>query len=477
MTSHDTARSPQLLPIFFRLLAGSRTAVQQERVFLRLVHLTVGVMLNLGRQTQSHVLVTLGLGAEDWSAWYRVFNRSRVRLARLHEQVVDEVCQIVPAGDAVLAVVVDGTQLPRTSRRLPGCGFARHPRTPFWRRGIHLAQRYVGLSVLLPRSEQGDSRAVPVRWLLLRTAKTTPMGAEPERSETSGALELLHWLRTAWDARGRMTQPLLVLGDGSYSTAPVLAQLPERTILLARCAKNRALYALPTYRTQGRGRQPRYGTRGPTPQQHLHIRRGWHRVPFLVRGRRVDPLVQVSGPWLVKGAPFCPVVLLAVRGVDRGRGCTRRQRDPSFFLVTIAMNSEDDWAVPLPVAELLAWAWQRWEVEVMHRELKSGFGLGQQHAFSDPGAAGVIAWMVWSYALLILTGYLTWGLGPGSGPPLGRWWQPRRWSIGSLVQHLRAELWQAGDFQPVWQRTPDTWGEITHWLATQTNAPLGTRRI
>jgi hypothetical protein len=185
----------------------------------------------------------------------------------------------------------------------------------------------------------------------------------------------------------------------------------------------------------------------------------------------------VTGPWLVKGAPFQPLALLVVKGIDRGRGTTRRQRDPQFFLVTVEMTQEDEWTLPLPVAELLAWAWQRWEVEVMHRELKSGFGLGQQQAWSDNGAATITPWVVWIYAVLILVGYRTWSLGSGTGPDLGGWYAARRWSIGRLRQALRQELWQLGEFHPVWTRSPDTWREITTWVGTHTNAVVGTRPI
>jgi hypothetical protein len=466
-----------LLDTLLTLLRAYRPTLRQERLYLRLVHLSLGLVLTLGRQTLTQVLVSVGLGQQDWSAWHRLFNQRRLTPAELQRVLVGQLTEVVPETEPVLAAVVDGTQLPRSSRRFPGVGFTRNLRTPPWRRGIHLAQRYVGSSALLPRSVQGDSRAIPLQWKLLRTAKTTAMGDEPERSEPGGAVELMTWLRGAWDAAGRTAQLLLVLGDGAYSTATVLSQLPERTALLARCAKNRALYAVPTYRAKGRGRQRRYGERGPTPQQVLAKRTGWQRLCVRVRGREVRPLIHLSGPWLVRGAPFCPVMLLVVRGVDHGQGTSRRQREPHYLLVTVRMTGEDEWDLPLPLAELLAWAWQRWEVEVMHRELKSGFGLGQQQAFSATGAASVVPWVLWVYALLILTGYHCWGLGPGSTPALGRWWQARRWSIGRLLQGVRAELWQAGDFQPVWQRSPDKWHEITGWIATQTNAALGARRI
>jgi hypothetical protein len=178
----------------------------------------------------------------------------------------------------------------------------------------------------------------------------------------------------------------------------------------------------------------------------------------------------------VHGAPAQPVMLVVVKGIDRGAGASRRQRDPQFFLVS-AQTRGEDWALPWPVAELLGWAWQRWEVEVMHRELKSAFGLGDQQAWSVQGTTGTLAWVLWSYALLVVTGYRVWGLGPSPGSDLGRWWRPRRWSISRLLQELRAECWHTSEFTPVWRRSPDAWPAMEAWRATQTNAALGVRHL
>jgi hypothetical protein len=477
MPAHDTAAVPRsLVETWFELLGAYRPVVRQERVFVRMALLTVASILALGRHTITQLLVALGVGHLDWTAWHRLFSHARIDVAALQHTLLAQVVADLP-GTGPIVAVVDGTQLPRTSQRLPGCGYTVQARTPKWQRGIHLAQRFVGLSLLLPRSVWGDSRAVPLQWLPLRTAKTTPMGAEPERSEGQGAGELIAWLRERLDALDRAAQALLLLGDGTYSSAPVLRALPERVVLLARCAKNRALFGVASYRPQGRGRQPWYGARGPTPQDTLHTATGWRAHRFLVRGRSVTVTAKVTGPWLVKGAPLAPVALVVVKGVDRGTGTTRRQRDPQFFLTSVSMPTEDEWDLALPLPELLAWAWQRWEVEVMHRELKSGFGLGEQQAWSDRGAATVIPWLVWSYALLVLAGYRTWGYAPPPGPDRGTWWTPRRWSVGRLHQAVRADLWQMGEFQPVWQRTPDTWTEITAWITTWLSATLGCRRL
>ena len=75
---------------------------------------------------------------------------------------------------------------------------------------------------------------------------------------------------------------MLALGDGAYSTAAVWAALPERVDLLARCAKNRALYALPGPYA-GKGRPRDYWARLPRPDAVLAARGGWRCCPARTR--------------------------------------------------------------------------------------------------------------------------------------------------------------------------------------------------
>jgi hypothetical protein len=475
MAEHSTRPRP-LVPILFSLLAAHRSACRQDRVFARLVLLTVGLVATLGRHTLTQVLVTLGAGTADWSAWYRLFNRPRLQRARLERLLLGQVLRQVPR-HVVLPVVLDATQLPRSSARFPGVGWTRAPRTPAWRRGIHLAQRWELLSWLVPRSAAGDSRAIPLRTALLRSARSRPCGTVPERTEWAAGRDLLTWLRTELDRVGRRRQRVLAIADGTYSTAKLWAALPHQVTLLARCAKHRALFALPPRSQTGPGRRRKYGDRGPTPQTWLTTCRHWQQTTVMVRGRAIPLTYSVTGPWLVKPAAGQPLFLLVVKGIERGRGAHRRQRDPAYWLVSARQAPHGTWVLPLPAAELLAWAWQRWEVEVMHRELKSGFGLGEQQTFSAAGAQTVVAWVVWTYAILVLAGYRAWGLGPGPLPALGGWWSGRRWSLGTLWQALRQELWQCGEFQPVWARSPDEWAAMTTWLGTQLNATQGYHRL
>lgn len=481
MTGFDRTTLRRPTPLVDQLLATLAevgAATRQHRTHTRVALLTLGSVLALGRQTLTQVVVALGLGDQDWSAWHRLFNRERVRIGVLQRQVVRTlVAQLAPG--APLVVALDATQLPRSSWRFPGVGWTRAPRAPKWAPGLHQAQRLEVLSGLLPCSVAGDSRAVPIRETYLRSPKTRPIGEVPVQSEGLAGVRLVRWLRLVLTLAlpDEHDRPLLVLADGAYSTAPVIRRLPRACWLLARCATNRALFALPVHDAHRRGRKRIYGERGPTPKQTLHQRSGWHTCTVQVRGRTIPLTAAVTGPWLVQRAGSHPLMLIVVKGIERGHGVTRRQRDPQYFLVSAVVQDAGGWDLPLPLADLLGWAWQRWEVEVMHRELKSGFGLGTQQAWSASGAIGTTAWVLWTYALVILVTYEVWGLGPAPGPDLGRWYRPRRWSIGRARQELRTELWQLAELRPRWQGVPDPWAEMEAWIATKTTAVLGQRLL
>jgi hypothetical protein len=53
----------------------------------------------------------------------------------------------------------------------------------------------------------------------------------------------------------------------------------------------------------------------------------------------------------------------------------------------------------MPVAaaeELLAWAWQRWAVEVCHRERKSEVGVGEAQCGSAAATVRAVPWQGWA---------------------------------------------------------------------------------
>jgi hypothetical protein len=464
---------PPLLAALLPLLAAHRPAFRQARPFERAVALVFGTLFAFARHTITQVLTALGQTEADWSAWYRLFSAPhRLDYGRLTACFLGEVLAAVPPDGPVVAVA-DGVQVGRHSRTMPGTAWLKCPRTPPFKPGPWRAQRFVHLAALLPRTPDGYSRALPLRWEPAFPAKAVPAADAPARREWEAGLAAIAWLRDRLDAAGRHAQRLLAVADSSYDVAALWAALPERVVLLARTARNRALYALPTPEKR-RGAPRKYGTRAPTPAERLHERAGWRVAALAVRGRQVPAEYRAEGPFVQRGAPGQPVFLLVVKGVaPRGR---HRRRAPAFWLVA-AVREGDTWALPLPPEELLAWAWQRWEVEVAHRELKSGFGLGEVQCWGPRSAVLAVQWQAWAYGALVLAGYRAWGLTGQPLRPPGRWWGgATRWSLGTLWRGYRRELWGTAEFRALRAGTGAAWAEKAAWLAGLHNAAAGSLR-
>lgn len=438
--SHATAARPSLLAAVHALFAESAAlACKQTRSAAQLERLSYGLILNLGRQTMTQTLVALGEGETPPSASYDLFHEPRISIEQLRTTLVHQV--LGPMGrHRPVVVVLDSTQLPRAGKEMPGVGWTKALASPPWKPGLMRAQRWEGLSLLLPRSSAGETRAVPLWFEPAPTPKATPWCEHLPRTEWEAGRDALWWLRGQLVDVDQRHREILAIADGSYAVAPLLRELPYQTTLLARCAKNRALFALPTPPEPGtRGRPRCYGAHGPRPSDLLHDRRQrWRTATVTIRSRRIPLTYCVTGPWLIKSAPGQPLFLLVVKGIRKIRHGRELVRDPTYWIVT-AKKHGNGWVLPFTPQSLLAWAWQRWEVEVMHRELKSGFGLGQQQAWSDTGAAVTTQWVVWSYATLLVAGYHTWGWEHQSAQTA--WDHRRRWTPRDVVTSIRREVW------------------------------------
>lgn len=465
-----------LLATLCALLVHFRTVCRQERVFVRMVALLFAKLATVGRQTVTQHLLALGQQEADWSAAYRLFSRQRIDEALMAQQMLHETLVHAPPAEPYV-VGLDATHLPRTSLKMPGCGWMRSPGTAFFQRGLQPGQRFGHCAFLTP-IEQGYSRAIPLRFVPAPPASAARPAAAadgpPLCSEWQAGQSALAWVRQGLDAAGRSDQLLLGVGDGNYDTLELWRQLPERTLLLVRTAKNRALVELPAP-PSGRGRPCKYGGRAPAPQAWLQVESGWRQCTVTVRGRRLRHRYRVEGPFLRKGAAQRPLFLLVVRGEHYQTGKQspkEHKRKPAFYLVS-AVEREGGWQLPLPAETLLAWLWQRWELEVAHREMKSGLGVGETQCFSRHGAILSVQWCVWVYALLVLVGYRCWGM-TGGPPPVGKWQRrrQRRWSLNTLWRSYRSELWRQTHFVPLSRPSATNWPEIEQCVQMLLNGML-----
>jgi len=455
-----------LLKHLFELIEKQRPIFKQRRSYDRAVALLLAEVFVFARHTVTQLLMSLGLVDQDWSAWYRLFSHGRFNYEKASEILFAETLAHVSEA-AVYVVGGDATQTPRSSRKLEGSGWLRNPRTPPFMVGIHAAQRWFNGSCLLP-AERGYSRALPLRWLPCFTEKSQPQAHAPCQ-EWQAALTFLSWVLEQLARCGRRGQRVLLVADGSYDTLKLWQQLPVGVIVLARSAKNRVLYHLPD---DSAHKNRKYGQRALTPQQVWREPKGWRKVNLDVRGKTRHLQVKIRGVFRRKGAANTPLMLIVVRGKQR-KGY---RREPLPFLVNAVQNDHGEWDLPLPVATLLFWAWQRWELEVCHRELKSNFGLGNKQCWHPIAAVRSVQWSAWVYALLLLAGYRTWGLCQAPTVPT-RWWRgSQRWSLNTLWRAYRAALWGQHDFHPLCTPTPGDWGDKETRLAILQNAVFAAAR-
>jgi hypothetical protein len=442
-------QQPGLVKEIVDLVLAHREAFGQQRVFERVVALVMAELVVWARHTVTQLLWALGMENEDWSGWYRLFSQGRFIEEAVNRILLRETLRHVGA-EELYVVGADGVQVWRDSQKLEGTSWLKCPRTPVWKAGIHRAQRFVNGSWLTP-PEQGYSRAIILRWLPAFVEKAKRRAYEAQKEWQAG-LQFVRWVRTQLDELGRCGQLVLVLVDGSFDNTELWKALPERTVMLARTAKNRVLYHLPG-RYAGRGARRKYGERAPQPQAFLHERSGWQTTTLTVRGRQRRMVYRVEGPVLRRQAPDQPLFLLVVKGQAWQRGERRRRREPSFYLVNAVLNNRQ-WTLPVPAASLLFWAWQRWELEVAHREVKSGFGLGDKQCFNPYAAVASVQWSAWVYSLLLLAAYRTWGLThhPRS---TAKWWRASpRWSFNHLWRALHTDCLLTTDFLPLFSLFP-----------------------
>jgi hypothetical protein len=461
-------QNQELLKHLFEIIQNHREIFNQERVYQRVVALLLAEIFVFARHTVTQLIMSLGMTEQDWSGWYRLFSHKRFNYDSASKVLFQETLKHV-GGNEVYVVGGDATQTPRSSRKMEGSGWLRNLRTPPFMIGIHVAQRWFNGSWLLP-AENGYSRAIPIRWMPAFTEKSKPKAHTPCK-EWEAAVAFLQWLKQGFAQCGRADQAILMVADGSYDTLNLWKHLPDGVILFARSAKNRVLFHLPTPQAR-RGRKRIYGERALSPQQIWQGRKGWRKLELMVRGRTRHLQYKVSQPVLRRGAAHRPLLLIVVRGKKN----KRTRRIPLPFLVNAVQDDNGQWLLPFPIETLLFWAWQRWELEVCHRELKSNFGLGNKQCWNPHAAVLSVQWSAWVYSILLLAGYRTWGLANAPDVPT-RWWRgSQRWSLNTLWRAYRTALWGQHEFHPLFTPTTTNWGEKEQLLQALKNSIFASAR-
>lgn len=438
--------------------------------------LALGMICAFGRRTISQCILLVGAGQRDWSAWYRLFLGRRFREEDLSQRLFDEALKEMPANQPCV-IGVDATHLPRSSKKMPGTGWSPAPGGPVWKQSLHRTQRYVTCA-WFPPIVKGFTRAIVLRFLSAFTPKSIAAG-EDKRKDWEVALTFMAWMRQGLDAAGRAAQMLVTLGDGAYDKPEMWHGLSHGMVLIARTARNRVLRCLPTTRA-GRGRRAQYGQRAPKPMDYVKMpKKHWHHSLIPVRGKTYNLRWMLRGCFLREKVADRPVYLLVIGGstrLSKSRGGKRVWREPVYFLIN-AIQVDGEWKLPLPVSDILAWVWQRWGLEIAHREMKSNFGLGETQCWGKKSTILAVQWVAWLYGAITLAAYRRWRFTPGPALNTSWWSGPRTWSFNTVLRTIRTEAFRLDDFRGLYGEASKTrLNSLAQWSLLR-NAVLGSARI
>lgn len=402
-----------LIQQFHSLLErGWRAAFPQTRSYSRAIEHAIALPCLFGRRTISRTVCALGRGDHDWSADYKMFSRCHWESELLFDPVIDEYLDRYPKAPVVAAI--DDTKLRKTGRKIKSASWHRDPLSPPFHMNLVYGLRFVQASVLFGHYQEGDDppRGIPVRFQEAPPLKKPGKRAtdhqideyrqlKKERNLSTQAMGVIRSLRASVDQRGGENRTLLMVGDGSFCNRTLFKAEMDRTGVIARCRKDARL-CMPT----PAGSRRKYDQQRFTPEQvRKQEDRPWQRARVYLGGnRRVVKYKEVTGVLWKRGGGTRRLRLIVIAPVPYklSKHSRTNYREPAYFLTTDLSTQ---------TKLLIGACFDRWQIEVNHREEKDILGVGQAQVRCEQSVERHPALAVASYSLLLLAALREYGPG------------------------------------------------------------------
>lgn len=404
----------RLVDAFEDLLQTVRQAFPQRRSFEHARRLAYGLATSWGRRTISRALCATYDQFHDWSASYRFFSRSPWEPKNVFQPILER-CLALTAG--TLVVAMDDTTVRKTGGHIPGVAYLHDPLSPHFAPSFLRGQRFIQAAcVVRPEGQDGPPRTIPIRF------SPAPPPKKPRRDAGEGVWQayrkaqktenlsvrgrdVIEDVRTAMDRAGAGDRRLLVCVDGSYCNRNVLRYLPERAEVIARARGDLRLFApLTGAQREAFGRRRKYGDPLPRPDEVLSDDRIPWRMVWVQGAGKMHALTYKCLPEVLwRNGTRDRVMRLFVLMPIRYRphlGSKLRYRQPAYLITTDRTTAD---------GELLQAYFDRWEIEVNHRDEKDLLGVGQAQVWSQGATWRVPQFQVAVYAMLLLAALAAFG--------------------------------------------------------------------
>jgi hypothetical protein len=366
-----------LLAEFLVITRDWRGVFPQQRTFERGVRQALGSLVCLGRRCLSRIIWTNGGQRHSWSAEYFLHSRCQWEPQQLFRPILERALAYCP--QRLVGVALDDTRLRKSGRAIPQAFYQRDPLSPPFHLNLVLGLRFLQASLLVPlhRTAAVGTRALPIRFEEVSRVKrpgrkaTAAMKkqyrqAVKQRNLSRSFVQMGGQLRQELDRVGGDGRILVLAGDGSFCNRTCFGEIPERSVLLVRARKDARL----CFRAPANSRRF-YGADKFTPEQvRKDDRCGWKTTKIFYGGkRRKTRYKEVTAVYWQGGARRRPLRLIVIAPTPYRKSQSKRwyYRDPAYLLTSDLRSS---------AKQLLQIYFDRWQIEVNHREEKDTLGVG-----------------------------------------------------------------------------------------------------
>ena len=419
----------------------------QQRSLQRAITLAFGILCGVGRRTLTRAISFAGNTHKDWSADYKVFSRSPWEPRALFHPVLEQAIQEHQLERIVISA--DDTRVWRNGKHVPQTQWHRDPLGPPFQTNLRWGHRFLQASLVLPLYRQdgeSSSRSIPVRFEIAPVVKKPGKTAseadwqayrrqKKEKNLSVQFVAMTKELRERLNQTAHQSKRLFQVGDGSFCNRTVFGQdwEAQNVSVIARCRKDIVLCK----RAPGKG--PRfYGKTKFTPEE-VRRREGrarWQKAQIFHGGCfREVRYKELTKVYWQGGARKREVRLLIVApvGYRTSKNGRKFYRQPAYLLTT---------DLTTPAVLLLQDYFDRWGIEVNHRDEKEILGVGEAQVWNKNSVSKVPALLVAMYSWLLLAGLHCYGPQRTQDyEPLPKWRRgAKRPSCLDLVTLLRKQL-------------------------------------
>jgi len=433
-----------LLSALLLITQDWRSVFPQQRSFQRAVCQALGSLVCMGRRCLTRILWTNGGQKRSWSADYFLHSRCHWEPQQLFRPILKRALAFCP--QRLVGVALDDTRVRKSGRCIAQAFYQRDPLSPPFHVNLVLGLRFLQASLLLPlhHTTAVGARALPIRFQevsrVKRPGKKASEEAKKQYREASkkqnlsrSFVETGNQVRLELDQAGGQDKILVLAGDGSFCNRTCFADIPERSILLRRARKDAklCLHAPPEDSRRF------YGTEKFTPEQvRQDEEQAWKTTKIFYGGkRRKVRYKEVPDVYWQRGAGKRPLRLIVVAPTPYRKSKSKRlyYRDPAYLLTSDLRSS---------AKQLLQIYFDRWQIEVNHREEKDTLGVGQAQLWNVTSVPKQPVLAVAAYSALLLASLLAFGAERGKQyAELPKWRRnARRPSCLDLITLLRKEM-------------------------------------